>query len=216
MNTSGGSYLDLETWVRREHFEFFRKYEQPFFNITAHLDATALWERSRADESLSFSIGYHYCALKVANDIESFRHRIRDDGVWVCDRIHGGTTVLLEDKTFTFCYFDFEPDFALFQAGARASFDEARSGTTPFDPKDERDDLIHFTALPWVAFTGVQHPRRPIPGDSVPKIAFGKCHEVDGAFRLPVAIDVHHALVDGLQVGDFFRNLEANLSNPLF
>ena len=216
MSIIGGRYLELETWARREHFELFRKYEQPFFNVSVHLDATALWERSRADESLSFSIAYHFFALKVVNDIECLRHRIRDDGgVWVYDRIDGGTTVLRDDNTFTFCYFDFDPDFTSFQAGARASFDEARSGATAFDPRDERDDLIHFTALPWVAFTGIQHPRRPIPGDSVPKIVFGKCHEVDGAFRLPVAIDVHHALVDGLQVGDFFRKLEANFSNPL-
>ncbi len=27
-------YLDLSIWPRRKHFEFFRRYEHPFFNVT--------------------------------------------------------------------------------------------------------------------------------------------------------------------------------------
>ena len=212
---SFGRYLDVETWSRREHFDFFREYENPFFNVTTHLDATILWERAR-EESFSFSIAYHFLALKAANEVECFRYRTRGDKVWVHDRIHGGTTVLLHDNTFVFCYFDFDPDFATFLAATKIRFDEARSGSIPFDPKDDRDDLIHFTSMPWVAFTGVQHPRRPISGASVPKIAVGKCHESGGVFKLPVALDVHHALIDGLHVGEFFQRLEASLSDPGF
>ena len=30
--------LDLESWPRRPHFEFFRRYEMPFWNVTAEVD----------------------------------------------------------------------------------------------------------------------------------------------------------------------------------
>jgi chloramphenicol O-acetyltransferase len=34
-------FLDLEHWPRRAAFEFFRGYDNPYFNVCAPLDATA-------------------------------------------------------------------------------------------------------------------------------------------------------------------------------
>jgi len=32
--------LDIANWNRKEHFEFFRKFEEPFFGLTATVDWT--------------------------------------------------------------------------------------------------------------------------------------------------------------------------------
>ena len=32
--------IDLATWPRSEHFEFFKQYDMPFFGITAQSDCT--------------------------------------------------------------------------------------------------------------------------------------------------------------------------------
>ena len=48
--------------------------------------------------------------------------------------------------------------------------------------------------------------------DSVPRLVFGKA-SLDGAIRrMPVGVEAHHALVDGLDVARFFERFEAALT----
>jgi len=42
-------------------------------------------------------LGDHYFALRVANEIEPFRYRLKDGQVIIHDVINGGTTVLLAE-----------------------------------------------------------------------------------------------------------------------
>ncbi|MET0753548.1 MAG: CatA-like O-acetyltransferase, partial [Pyrinomonadaceae bacterium] len=35
--------VDVESWNRKNTFEFFKNFEDPFFNIAANLDVTALY-----------------------------------------------------------------------------------------------------------------------------------------------------------------------------
>ena len=46
--------LDLETWPRRWHFDFFRNHADPSFNLCAEVDVTELYEASRGEEGRSF------------------------------------------------------------------------------------------------------------------------------------------------------------------
>lgn len=206
--------LDLDRWPRRAHFDFFRAFESPFFNVCVHLDATALWRRSRAPAGPSFALACFWLALRAANDQEPFRLRIRGDAVIVHEVIHGGTTALRDDDTFGFTYFDFDRDFARFAAGARASLAAARAGRR-LEPRDQDDALIHFSVMPWIAFTSIAHARRFGREDSVPKVVFGRAHEAEGGVRLPVSIEVHHAVMDGLHVGRYLDALQAGLAGPL-
>jgi len=77
-----------------------------------------------------------------------------------------------------------------------------------------RDDLIYFTVLPWVSFTSFAHARTPGRGESVPRIAFGKFTVENKRTLLPISVEVHHALMDGLHVGRFLSKLEDALSKP--
>ncbi|TFG78810.1 MAG: chloramphenicol acetyltransferase, partial [Flavobacteriales bacterium] len=42
------------------------------------------------------------------------------------------------------------------------------------------------------------------PGDSVPRITYGKFFEQDWKLMMPLNIQAHHALVDGHHLGAFF------------
>ena len=76
------------------------------------------------------------------------------------------------------------------------------------------DDMIHFTTLPWVSFTSFAQARKFNPEDSVPKIAFGKFTKESERVLLPISVEVHHALVDGLHVGRYIARLEEALAQP--
>jgi chloramphenicol O-acetyltransferase type A len=208
------SYLDTENWSRRQQFEFFRGFDNPYFNICADVDVTPLLALTRAAKNISFFIAYHFLSMKAANEVEPFRYRLRGDRVLVYERIHAGTTLLLADESFTFVYFDFEEDFAVFQTRARAAVVKAQTGASRLDEREGQDDLIHHSVIPWVAFNSISHARNWGRQDSVPKIAFGKYHEDGERIKMPISVEVHHALMDGLHVGRYFEKVESYFANP--
>lgn len=208
------TYLDVATWARRDLFNLFRDYDNPYFNICTRLDVTNLVEFVRGRPAVSVSIAYHYFALRVANEIEPFRYRLRGDRVLVYDVIHGGTTVLLPNESFAFAYFDYCDDFREFLAGATPAIKEVRKGGKPFVSDSSDDDRIYFTVLPWLSFTSFAHARNGRREDSIPRIAFGKFTRENGRTLLPFSVEVHHALMDGLHVGRYLERLEKLLSEP--
>lgn len=207
-------YLDTENWNRRRQFEFFKDFDNPFFNICASVDVTSLLGLTRATTNITFFIAYHFLSMKAANEVEPFRYRLRGDRVLVHDRIHAGTTLLLADESFTFVYFDYEEHFEKFHARAKATVERAQVDVSRLDERAGQDDLIHHSVVPWVTFTSISHARNWGSLDSVPKIAFGKYREEGDRIKMPISVEVHHALMDGLHVGRYFERLESYFSDP--
>ena len=206
-------YLDLKTWPRRDLFEFFRGYQNPYFNICTQLDITRLMGVLRDRPGISVSLAYHYFALRIANEIEPFHYRLEgEDSVIIHEVINGGTTVMLPNETFTYAYFDYREDFQQFITEAGEAIERVRAEGS-LKPT-MRYDLIYFTTLPWVSFTSFAHARTPGRGESIPRIAFGKFLRDGDRIHLPISVEVHHALMDGLHVGRFFISLEEALAKP--
>jgi chloramphenicol O-acetyltransferase type A len=206
-------FLDIDGWVRRQHFRFFKNYDNPYFNVCTNVDVTNLLELTRNAKEISFAIAYHYLSTKAANDVENFRYRIRGDRVIIHDRINTAMTIMLEDERFTFAYFEHDENFSRYHAQTKAKLAEIHAGDHLLKP-DDRDDMIHYTVLPWFSFTSFSNARSWGIEDSIPKIAFGKYFEKENRIKMPVAVDVHHALMDGLHVGRYLERFEAYLSNP--
>lgn len=205
-------YIDIATWPRRETFEFFRGFDKPYFNVGTSLDVTNLVADIKKRPGLSLSLAYHYFALRVVNEIEPFRYRLRGDQILVHDVIHGGTTLLLSNETFIMSYFDYREDFEQFMSDAMKAIGEQRAAAA-FDPRPE-DNRIHFSVLPWISFTSFSHARNWGREDSVPKMAFGKISEVNGRRTMPFSVEVHHAMMDGITVGRYLDRLQEMLLQP--
>ena len=104
-------------------------------------------------------------------------------------------------------------NFETFISGAQSAVNKVQNGDTEFRP-DASDDRIHFTVLPWVSFTSFAHARDFARKDSIPKIAFGKFAKENDRVFLPISVEVHHALMDGLHVGRFLSRFEEMLEKP--
>ena len=207
------TYLDLDTWPRRELFEFYRDFDKPYFNICTRLDVTNLLQEIKKHPGVSVALTYHYFILKAANEIEQFRYRLRNGRVLVHDVIHGGTTLMLPNEIFTLVYFDYAGTFAEFIGPAQQAVEEAKTDGA-FRPRHEDDARIHCTTLPWIAFTSFSHARNWRREDSVPKISFGKFTRENDRTWMPLSVEVHHALVDGLHVGRYVARIEEMLAQP--
>ena len=206
-------YIDLANWSRRELFEFFIDYTNPYFNICALVDVTELVSFVHGRPDLRISLALHYFALRVANEIEPFRYRLKDRKVIVYDVVNGGTTVLLPNESFAYAYYSYQRNFEQFVNEMGKAIDDVRTGTGALKPT-QRDDVIYHTTLPWISFTSFAHARNKGRGDSVPRIVFGKFTKENDRVRLPISVEVHHALMDGLHVGRYLTALEEALAEP--
>jgi chloramphenicol O-acetyltransferase type A len=205
-------FLDLDRWPRRAHFDFFRRYEHPFWSVCAPVDVTRAHAACSASDGPSFFLVTLHASLAAANEVPEFRQRLRGERVLEHETIHGGSTVLLADDTFTFAYFDFQADFGAFARDGARVLEAARTARGKLEPRSDRDDMLHYSVLPWIRFSSFTHARRHNEEDSVPKIVFGKAHaEGGGRWSMPVAVDVHHALVDGLHVARFLAGFQEHL-----
>jgi chloramphenicol O-acetyltransferase type A len=88
-----GHAINLATWKRRQHYEHFRGYRQPFFSVCVDVDATRLRRRSKAAGGPPFFLTSLFLMLRAANATEAFRLRLRKRGVWRYDRVAVGPTL---------------------------------------------------------------------------------------------------------------------------
>jgi len=208
------TYLDTSRWPRRDAFEFFRGFDKPYFNVCVRLDVAALKAAVAERGVVSFTLAYHYLALRLANEQEPFRYRIENGRVQIHDVVHGGATVLRADDSFGFAYLDYDRDYARFASQGAAAMAQARSRHAAFEPRLDATNVIHTTTLPLIAFTSFSHARNWGREDSVPKLAFGRADRDGPHMWLPFSVEVHHALIDGLHVGRYVQAFEAALREP--
>ncbi len=202
--------IDIENWPRKDHFKFFSQFDEPFFGLTVTIDCTAAYKRSK-QLGVSFFLYYLHKALAAANAVEAFRYRIDGDKVYLYDVVHASPTINRPDGTFGFSYVDYHPDFNTFVTGAQIEIERVQN-TTGLIPAISGENVIHFSAIPWVDFTSLSHARSFSFKDSMPKISFGKVTEKDGVKTMPVSIHVHHGLMDGYHVGQFVEKYQELLN----
>jgi len=195
--------LDIEKWPRKEHFNFFRQFEEPFFGATVEIDCTKGYENSKKLD-ISFFIYYLHKTLVAVNTIESFRYRILDDKIYINDTIDASATIGRPDGTFGFSLIEYNPSFAVFKQNALTEIERIQTTTGLFTRTFESDNVIHFSAIPWLNFTSLSHARSHTFPDSCPKISFGKMMISDAGKRtMSMSVHVHHGLMDGKHLGQF-------------
>ena len=198
--------LDLNTWNRKEHFLFFKQMEEPFYGITTSIDCTKAYAKAK-ELGVSFFSYYLHKTLSAVNAIENFRYRIIEDEVYVFDVIDASATVMREDTTFGFSYMPYTENPIDFAQIVQTEIERIQTTTGVFT-REYPENLIHFSALPWINFSSLSHARSFSWPDSCPKISYGKLLVENGKKTMPISVHVHHGLVDGYHVGLFLDALQ--------
>ncbi len=205
--------IDMQNWKRKDKYELFSSMTNPYFNICANVDITELKSYLKTRD-ISFFKGLLFIVFKVMNEIPEVATRIQGDKVVQYDKINTSFTILLDDENFDFCFVRYEEDFSLFIDKLTKAMDKVRSGNL-IDRDARGDDLFYLTSLPWVSFTSIQHPMDlKGQGDTIPRIAVGKYFKDGDRLKLPLSIQLHHGLADGLHAGKFFMKMEKYLEDP--
>ena len=85
--------VDLETWPRKEHFQFFSGLSFPFYNVTSALDVTKFypWVKER---KYSFYYSLIYATMTVMNGLPDYLYKIRGDQVVKHDHLDPSFVVM--------------------------------------------------------------------------------------------------------------------------
>ena len=204
--------IDMRTWPRREHFKVFSAFDYPHFSLCANVDLTAFYAYVK-QRGISFTVAIVYVLARAANAIPEFRYRIRPGKVVEHEIVHPSATILTDDDLFSFCTFDYIENFSEFAAKAAERIAYVKDNPTLKDGL-EQDDLLYLTAIPWVSFTSFMHPLHFHPVDSVPRFAWGKFFTHGEFLKMPLSVQGHHALMDGLHAGRFYTEVQGYLHQP--
>jgi chloramphenicol O-acetyltransferase type A len=202
--------IDLANWPRKDHFNFFNQFEEPFFGVCVEIDCTIAYDKCKKEGHGFFLYYLHQC-LAAANANQSFRLRIEDGLIYQYDEVHASAVINRADHTFGFSYIDYHPNFENFKLIAEKEINRVQN-STGLVPAGSGDNVIHISAMPWLKFTSLSHARSFSFKDSCPKISFGKMTDIEGKKLMPVSIHVNHALMDGYHVSLFVNEFQLRMN----
>jgi chloramphenicol O-acetyltransferase type A len=206
--------LDMQSWPRKQHFEFYKTFAQPFFQIGCDLDAKVVYHYCK-ENSLPFFDAYLFLTMKTINQLEPFRRRVVDDEVRIYQKVMISVAVMAPDETFRFCDIPYAEDFRAFSANFKAAKDKAISEpffNDSFAANQANKGTVYMSVIPWVSFTSFNHASHSNDPTGIPRMVFGKMRKSD--YSMPFTLDAHHALVDGLHVGQFIEVLQGYFDKP--
>jgi chloramphenicol O-acetyltransferase type A len=204
--------INIQTWPRSQHFKTFNAFNHPHFNMSANIDLTDFVSFVKHRE-FNFTIATVYVITRAANAVPEFRFRIQGEKVIEHEVVNPGVTILVDDDLFTFCTLDYVENFTEFASAATERISYVKANPT-LDMDPNKDNMLYMTALPWVSFTSFTHPMQFHPTDSIPRFAWGRYFEEGESIKMPLSVQGHHALMDGIHMARFYREFESCVMNP--
>lgn len=204
--------IDINSWKRRDHFNFFVNTAYPIYNICFNLDVTRVREFSR-ENNLSFNLSMIYLSTKTLNSIENFKYRLRGNQVVLHDRLTPSYAEI-EKGSDLFKMITVDMDSDIFQFVKKAG-EKAEKQREYFNINDfiGRDDFVFYSTIPWISFTSIDHTVNLKKEDAIQRISFGKYFKEKNRILMPYNIQVNHLFVDGIHLGMFKDALDESINS---
>ena len=204
--------IDMQTWPRRNHFRLFSSFDHPHFSMCVNVDVTAFYPFVKRN-GYSFTVCMVYVISRASNAIPEFRQRIRGDQVVEHEIVNPGFSILIDEDLFSFCAVAHAEDFSEFSAGAAKNIADVKAHLDLAN-NPEKDDVLYMSPIPWVSFTSFNHPMQLHPADSIPRFAWGKYFKESDILKMPLSVQGHHAVMDGIHMGRYYETVQDYLHHP--
>ena len=209
----------IETWERKENFNFFRRFQNPQLSITSEVECGGAKKRAK-EAHQSFFLHYLYAVLRAANEIPELRYRIDPEGrVVLYDQIDILSPIKIKEngKFFTI-RFPYHEDFETFYQEARKIIDSIPENGDPYAAENGEVangdyGLILLSATPDLYFTSITGTQEKQSGNNYPLLNAGKAIIKKGKLVMPIAMTIHHGFVDGHHLSLFYRKVEELLKS---
>ena len=202
--------IDMSQSPRAGQFAYFSAMADPWAGATVMVDITDFLPAIRA-RGLPFFLSFLFAVSRAGNAVPELRRRLLPDGTVVeYDLCQPSYTAIKPDGAYVYVDVDGGiSDLRAFCAQGKANQAAAIEKGVLAEGGDVLDHFF-ISSIPWLHYAQIKLPSG-MPGDSHPRISWGKYQEENGRVTLPVTLYVHHALADGWHISRFFENLRREL-----
>ena len=205
--------IDINTWERKENYEFFLGFQNPTISITSEVECAGAKARAKAAGE-SFFLHYLYAVLRAVNEIPEFRFRIDAEGrVVYFDHVDMLTPIKVkENGRFFTIRLPWNTDFQTFYTTAKAIINDIDPNGNPYDMEKvggkDLLDVILLSATPDLYFTPLTCTQEHRHGSNYPLMNAGKAILKEGKLVMPIAMTIHHGFIDGHHLSLFYKKVE--------
>lgn len=205
--------IDINTWERKENYEFFLGFQNPTISITPEVECAGAKARAKAAGE-SFFLHYLYAVLRAVNEIPEFRFRIDAEGrVVYFDHVDMLTPIKVkENGRFFTIRLPWNTDFQTFYTTAKAIINDIDPNGNPYDMEKvggkDLLDVILLSATPDLYFTSLTCTQEHRHGSNYPLMNAGKAILKEGKLVMPIAMTIHHGFIDGHHLSLFYKKVE--------
>ncbi len=202
------SKIDIATWARRSHFEYFSGYDCPMFSMAFPIEADRLYHYARSHGISFFAICLH-AMMKATNSVPQLCQRVENNEVWQYDKTDALTPILAANGEFTHVVLPYHAQLETFLDTALPIIETAKAAPAQANASNaQRQDLAVYSCIPWIPFTQVASAYSNFHQQFYPLIHWGKIQkDTSSRLSMPVSIQANHVLVDGVHIGKFYEAL---------
>lgn len=207
--------IDLDTWTRRETFEYYREQVPCTYAVTVEIDVTSLLAPLRRTRRKTY-LAQVWAIANAVNRRREFRMALSEAGApaaWPA--VHPAFTVFnAVNETFATVWSEYDSDFAAFHDRTADVLADAASATTMFPQGELPPDVFDVSSLPWTHFTGFMLQIDGGTRHLLPIFTIGRYVERDGRTFMPLAVQVHHASADGFHTARLVDDIRELMAEP--
>ncbi len=205
--------IDIDIWARKEHFEHYLHNVRCSYSVTVNIDITELRHELKTSGLKAYPAQIYMLAA-VVNQFPEFRMSLDEQGklgYWeVAWPLY--TVLNRETETFSGIWSPYSSDFRAFYDAC--IMDTGKYATGKFAPQNETPpNMFTISSIPWVDFTAFNINSFTEGDYLLPIFTIGKYMENDGRISMPLAIQIHHAVCDGLHLGRFIEAVRGMAGN---
>ncbi|WP_164508240.1 CatA-like O-acetyltransferase [Lapidilactobacillus wuchangensis] len=207
--------IDLDNWPRQEIFNHFMDLGTTF-NLTRRLDITILTEIMKTDQVKLYP-ALIYTITQTMNDRVNFRldyNQAGEFGYW--EELQPLYTILNPTtKLFSGVVTPLSATYRQFQSAYLADVEQYRQSQQLFPQGVAPTNIVNISMIPWTDFSAFSLQNAHEPNYLRPIVTIGQFEKSAGRVLLPVALQAHHAVIDGYDAAWFFNQLQIRLTNFL-
>lgn len=202
--------IDRENWMRKEYFEHYFANIPCTYSMTVKLDITRIIETNK-----KLYPSMLYCIATIVNRHPEFRTAFNDKGeLGIYSEMIPSYTVFHKDtETFSNLWTDYNPDFEVFFRSYEKDMLQFGNQKGMIGKPDVPPNVFTVSMIPWSSFEGFNLNLQKGYNYLIPIFTIGRYSQENGKIKIPLAIQVHHAVCDGFHACRFVNELQDLIDN---
>lgn len=202
--------IDLTTYPRKEHWNYYQNQLPVGFSLTVRMDVTHL---VKLHSTYKFYPMVLYCISKTIHSLDCMR-MMKDEngnpGIWETSNINF-TIFHKDDHTFSDVWMEHKEDFKEFLEEYNTIVETYKDVKGIKARENQPMNFFCASNVPWIDFSG--YTSHTIYPDALfPIITFGKYVKENDTYKMSLNMTINHSACDGYDAAIFFETLQQEMN----